>query len=230
MRRLTGFLPSRHGFHFSNQFPSVPAITIPLLFGKLKLGDASNGLCGGMVFCALDHFLAGRPIPDVRTHPVAGALFETLVSRLLNSFNFPFGVLKYAVLMHPAYPDEEKRGRLAPRGRAWRTIRVEWPIIKKILDSGQPCPLGLVRVKTTDLSKLGQNHQVLATGYDVADDILSLDIYDPNFPDNDDLKLRLSLAAPGRATPLEYAAPDRQPVFAFFHVPYKFRTPPPAEV
>jgi len=224
-RQLTGFSPSRHGFHFSNRFPSVPGVAIRLPFGKLELGDASNGLCGGMVFCALDNFLAGHPIANVQTPPSAGALFDALVRRLLNSFNLPLGILNYILLMHPAYPDAEKRGWFVPHGRAWRTIRVEWPVIKKILDSGQPCPLGLVRVKTTDLSKLGQNHQVLATGYEVTGDVLSLFVYDPNFPDRDDLKLSLSLAAPEQFTPIAYFAPDDLPIFAFFRVRYKFRPP-----
>lgn len=227
-QQLTGFLPKQHGFHFPNAFPAVPDITIPIPFGKVEFGDASQGLCGGMVFCALDYFLAKRPIPDETTPPTTGLLFDAFVSRLLNSFNLPLGILNYIVLMHPDYPDGETRGEgkpFAPHGRAWQTIRVEWPIIKDMLDSGMPCPLGLVRVKTTDLSKLGQNHQVLATGYDVSDDLLTLFIYDPNHPNREDLTLSLSLAAPEQPTPIRYSH-DAAPVFAFFHVNYKFRSPP----
>lgn len=227
-RQTTGFVPTQHGFHFANRFPPVPDITIPIPFGKVELGDASKGLCGGMVFTALDHYLSSRPIPPEKTPPTSGVLFDTMVSRLLNSFNLPLGILSYIVLMQPDYPDGETRStrRFAPHGRAWRTIRVEWPIIKQMLDSGTPCPLGLVRVKTRNLSRLGENHQVLATGYDVCDDVLTLFIYDPNHADRDDLTLSLSLAAPEQATPIKYSAPDRSPVFAFFHVDYKFRSPP----
>ena len=228
-RQLTGFVPREHGFHFANSFPSVPDITIPIPFGKVEFGDASQGLCGGMVFSALDYFIANRPIPAGKTPPTSGLLFDTIVRRLLNSFNLPLGILNYIVLMQPDYPDGETRSggnRFAPHGRAWRTIRVEWPIIKQRLDSGTPCPLGLVRVKTRELSRLGQNHQVLATGYDVSGDLLTLFIYDPNYPDRDDLTLSLSLAAPEQATSITYSAPDRLPVFAFFHVEYKFRAPP----
>lgn len=227
-RHLTGFVPGQHGFHFANAFPSVPDITIPIPFGRVEFGDASQGLCGGMVFCALDFFLASRPIPALATPPTTGPLFDTVVRRLLNSFNLPLGILQYIVLMHPDYPDGETRAEnfFAPHGRAWRTIRVEWPVIKEMLDSGRPCPLGLVRVKTTDLSKLGKNHQVLATGYDVRDDLLTLFIYDPNHPDRDDLTLSMSLAAPEQPTPITYSARNDLPVFAFFHVDYKFRSPP----
>ena len=226
-RLVTGFVPSRHGFHFANAFPSVPDITIPIPLGRVELGDASNGLCGGMVFCALDYFLAKRPIPAMRTPPTTGELFDTIVRRLLNSFNLPLGIVNYIVMMNPDYPDGETRsGRLfTQHGRAWRTIRVEWPVIKAMLDAGTPCPLGLVRIKSRDLSQLGHNHQVLATGYDVNDDLLSLFIYDPNHPDRDDVTLSLSLAAPEEPTSITYS-PGDQPVYAFFHVNYKFRTPP----
>ena len=228
-RQMTGFVPTQHGFHFANRFPAVPDITIPIPFGSLQFGDASKGLCGGMVFCALDYFLGRRPIPAEKKPPTTGALFDAMVSRLLNSFNFPFGIAPYITMMDPAYPDGETRsseGHFAQHGRAWQTIRVEWPIIKQMLDSGHPCPLGLVRVKDTDLSKLGHNHQVLATGYDVKDDLLTLFIYDPNYPDRDDLVLSMSLAAPEQPTPITYVTPDRAPVYAFFHVNYKFRSPP----
>ena len=227
-QQLTGFVPSQHGFHFANAFPSVPTITIPIPFGRVELGDASQGLCGGMVFCALDHFMAKRPVPAEKKPPTTGILFETMVRRLLNSFNLPLGILNYITMMDPDYPDGETRttgGHFAPHGRAWQTIRVEWPIIKLMLDAGHPCPLGLVRVKTNQLSKLGHNHQVLATGYDVQDDLLTLFIYDPNYPDCDDLKLTLSLVSPEQPTPITYSRDD-QPVYAFFHVKYKFRAPP----
>ena len=228
-RQLTGFVPTQHGFHFANAFPSIPDITIRIPFGRVEFGDASNGLCGGMVFCALDHFLAKRPIPTISTPPTGGALFDGFVRRLLNSFNLPTGVLNYIILMHPDYPDDDEnrlKGKVfAPHGRAWQTVRVEWPIIKAMLDSGQPCPLGLIRVKSAELSNLGHNHQVLATGYDVTDDLLSLFIYDPNYPDRNDLSLTMSLATPEKAVPIKYSAPHDLPVFAFFHVNYKFRSP-----
>ena len=226
--QLTGFVPEQHGFHFANSFPSVPIISLPTPLGKVEIGNAANGLCGGMVFCALDHFIAKRPIPPIAKPPAEGPLFEDFVRRLLNSFNLPMGILDYIVLMHPEYPDgDENRqgGTFAPHGRAWQTIRVQWPIIKTMLDSGKPCPLGLVRVKSADLSQLGHNHQVLATGYDVTDDHLTLFIYDPNYPHRNNLSLSMSLAAPEKATPIKYSVTRDLPVYAFFHVHYKFRSP-----
>ena len=66
---------------------------------------------------------------------------------------------------------------------------------------------------------------MLATGYDVSDDLLTIFIYDPNYPNREDLTLSLSLAAPEQATPIKYSR-DPAPVFAFFHVNYKVRSPP----
>ena len=229
-RRPTGFIPSEHGFRFSNAFPSVPDITIPIPFGKLEFGDASKGLCGGMVFCALDYFLAKRAVPAAKEPPTSGELFDRLVRRLLNSFNLPTGILNYLVLMNPDYPDddmERMKGKdFVPHGRAWQTIRVEWPAIKATLDTGQPCPLGLIRVKSAIPADVGKNHQVLATGYEVTDDVLTLFIYDPNYPNRNNLTLKLSLAHPEQVTPIQYSPLKTDPVFAFFRVKYKFRSPP----
>ncbi len=228
-RQVTGFLPSRNGFHFNNAFPSVPDITIPIPFGRIELGDASNGLCGGMVFAALDYFVAARPIPDITTPPTNNPLFDYIFHRLLDSFNLPLGLVHYITLMQPDYPDAEntlsKQG-IGPHGRSWHTIRQEWPAIKTILDTGQPCPLGLIRVKTKDVSQIGNNHQVLATGYDVNDDNLIIYIYDPNYHDFDYLTLTINLATPEEPTPIIYSAHDDKPVYAFFHVDYKPQVPP----
>ena len=49
--------------------------------------------------------------------------------------------------------------------------------------------------------------------------------YDPNYPNRDDLTLSLSLAAPEQAAPIKHSR-DPMPVFAFFRVNYKFRSPP----
>jgi hypothetical protein len=52
---VPGFLPSRQGFRFANDFPHVPLrwIGVPGVI-RIPIGDASNGLCGGMAFAARD--------------------------------------------------------------------------------------------------------------------------------------------------------------------------------
>lgn len=225
--QMTGFLPSKNGFHFDNAFPHYPDISLNTPLGDLAFGDASNGLCGGMVFSALDYFNAKRSIPSITSPPTGDVLFNYLVMRLLDSFNLPFGIMNFISLMNPNLTDGDME--LSPygaviHGRAWRTIREEWPVIKTMLDSGQPCPLGLVRVKSADMKQLGVNHQVLAIGYDVTNNRLTLYIYDPNYHDFDSATIGIDLSAPEQPTSMQYSTGE--PLYAFFHVNYGFHAPP----
>jgi hypothetical protein len=224
---MTGFLPSVNGFHFDNSFPAVPDLVFHTPLGEIKIGDASNGLCGGMVFTALDYFNAGLAIPPDSTPPSSGELFDYIVKRLFTSFSLPTGVLKYVELMNPRFPAGQMQfgiPGLAVDGRAWIMIRQEWPAIKQKLDTGQACPLGLIKVISGDLSQLGQNHQVLAYGYDLKDDTLSLFIADPNYHNDDTITLKLSLTDPLHATSVTYSTGES--VYCFFHTNYAFTMPP----
>ncbi len=231
-RQMTGFLPSRNGWPFDNRFQSVPPFK---LIGELRYGDASKGLCGGMVYSALDYFVAGLDLPQIPDSdlskyksPVQGPVFDYFGKRLFNSFDIPAGVWSYVELMRPDFPEYETASksaiRMAPRSRAWRLIRQEWPIIKTKLDTGQPCPLGLVRVISKDLKTLGQNHQVLAYGYDLVGDDLTLFIYDPNCNKRDDITLKLNIASPERKLNIKFW--DNLPVYCFFQTHYTFSLPP----
>lgn len=221
---VPGFLPSTSGFAFANAFPKVPVrrIGIPGVV-TLPIGDASNGLCGGMAFAARDYFEQGRPPPKNTTPPSRGALFDYIVKRLFDSFDLPFGPGRYLGLMNPLLPDGEtlwSRLGLAPHGRAWRMVMQEWPRVRAEIGSGHPSPLGLVRVKSADPFELKRNHQVLAYGYDLTGSELTLRLYDPNRPADDDVTLTLDLVNTTVPTP---ASP---PVFAFFRVPYRSASPP----
>lgn len=230
-RQMTGFLPSLNGWPFDNQFVAVPPFK---LIGELKYGDASKGLCGGMVYAALDYFLAGLDLPsipeeDLSKHnsPVQGPVFNYFGKRLFNSFDIPEGVWNYIQLMRPDFPDfqtSKSRIRVAPRNRAWRAIRQEWPAIKAKLDTGHPCPLGLICVKSKELSMLGENHQVLAYGYELVADDLTLFIYDPNSHLNDNITLKLNIGNPEHKLNISYW--DNKPVYCFFQTNYTFSMPP----
>ena len=56
MSDLDVFVPSRHGFAFTNSWPSEPAVVLKTPFGNINVGNARAGLCGGMVFAALDYW------------------------------------------------------------------------------------------------------------------------------------------------------------------------------
>jgi Beta/Gamma crystallin len=230
--QMTDFIPSENGFHFDNRFEAIPVLP---LIGDLKVGDASKGLCGGMVYAALDYFSAGLEMPEIPVGdlsaqlgtPVRGSLFDYLGRRLVASFDLPFGVLNYIELMQPKFPDAQaRRGVLGlePRSRAWRMVRQEWPRIKRRLDTGQPCPLGLVCVKTTDIRRIGQNHQVLAYGYDLVGTDLTLFIYDPNVHDRNDITLKLNIGDPEHKVGISYTG--RDDLNCFFVTSYAFSLPP----
>jgi hypothetical protein len=229
-RLVPAFLPSTAGFRFANSFPRVPVrrIGIPNVV-SLPVGDASNGLCGGMAFGARDYFEAGRPPPDDEAPPGENTpLFRYLVDRLLDSFSLPLGPSRYLELMNPALPDGDTvlaRVGIGPHGRAWRMIREEWPKVRGDIEGGHPSPLGLVRVKSWSPLDLKLNHQVLAYGYSLADDQVVLRIYDPNHPGDDGMTLSFAISDPRRPTPIRSTLAG-SPVISFFRVEYRAKDPP----
>lgn len=228
IRMVPGFLSSTSGFRFSNSFPRVPVRTIGIPgVVSLGIGDASNGLCGGMVFAARDHFEAGVAIPPDTTPPGEGPLFEYLVDRLFDSFELPSGPTRYLRLMNPLLPDGEtvwSRLGVAPHGRVWRIVHEEWPRVRADIDAGHPSALGLVRVRSADPFDLKENHQVLAYGYRLEGSALTLHLYDPNRPGDDDVRLSMNLADVNRRPTM---VPASRPVLSFFRVGYSPTIPPP---
>jgi hypothetical protein len=104
--RVPGFLPSTRGLHFPNAFPHVPNLEIDLPGGTtLPIGDAANGLCGGMAYMVRDLFEAGLAPPALTRAPGDGPVFRYVADRLLDSLSLPFGPATYLKLMHPALPD-----------------------------------------------------------------------------------------------------------------------------
>jgi len=225
--RIPGFTPQGSGFRFANDFPHVPLrnIGVPGVV-SVPIGDAANGLCGGMAFAARDYFEAHRTPPPDTDAPGSGPLYDYLVRRLIDSFSLPAGPLRYLELMKPALPDGESflsRLGLIPHGRAWRMIRQEFPKVRADLDSGHPSPLGMVEVKSLDPFRLGENHQVLAYGYDLDGDALALHVYDPNWPGRD---VTMSFPVGDPNHPLAVTYDPATAVFAFFRVDYRASSPP----
>jgi hypothetical protein len=227
---VEGFLPSTSAFRFPNSFPHVPLrrIGVPGLV-SVPIGDAANGLCGGMAFAARDLFEARRPPPPDTDPPAEGSpLFGYLVDRLFASFDLPFGPVRYLELMNPAVPDGEtfwSRIGLAPHGRAWRNAG-EWPKVRADIDAGHPSPMGLVRTISTDPFDLKENHQVLAYAYWASPGTVTLRIYDPNLPGRDDVRLTLAPSSAASTRPLVRREPPGAPIHAFFRIPYRPATPP----
>jgi hypothetical protein len=229
---VAGFLPSKSGFKFVNSFPSEPTVTLEVPgIGKLGIGNASNGLCGGMAFAVRDLFESRLPPPPDTTPPAAGSpLFEYLVKRLLDSFNLPQGLMRYYAWM--CMPDEDTgAGPLLRHGIAWHTLTEEWPKVQTTIDAGSLAALGLIAVASSDPRKLGHNHQVLAYGYEVdGNATLTLRLYDPNTDAGaaDGVNLAVSLCAPTQRVSITHNVAIDSPIRGFFVTPYTFSDPTPA--
>jgi hypothetical protein len=229
MPRAETFLPSRDGFGFTNSWPAQPALTVGTPFGRLKLGNAKGGFCGGMVFAALDYWYAGLSPPAAR--PDAGdPLYRYVVRRLIESWRSPAGLARYYRWMSLPDGDRERHllGRpvVTRRGLAWRTITVHWPRVRADLDGGTPSPLGVVTVASPNPAALRFNHQVLAYGYQVSGDTVTLRVYDPNQGGDDGTFLRFDTAEPAKATTIAHNLGLRRPVRGFFRTTYTRSTPP----
>lgn len=214
------FQPSRHGFAFTNSWPSQPAVAVDTAFGRIAIGNAAAGLCGGMVFAVLDHWNAGILPPATR--PAADQpLYQQIVRRLIDSWDLPAGIARYYDCM--ILPDGDRgiglfgRHVTLSRGLASRTVRTEWPKIKADLDRGLPAPLGLVTVASTKPADLGQNHQVLAHAYDQVGSAVTLRIYDPNRGQRDDIWIRFD---EGGTTAFTHDLGIDNPVRGFFRTNY----------
>jgi hypothetical protein len=175
-----------------------------------------------MVFTALDVFTAGLP-PLEDGRPEAGSpLFDYIVRRLFDSFNPPGGVARYYSWM--LTPDGSGPGRRSPTRR---TIVDEWPLIKSDLDSGRPCPLGLVTVRSANPALLGRNHQVLASGYRQIGQRLTIDVYDPNTDPvaADRVWISVNLSEAGSAGAIEHNVAIDGRIRGLFRVRYRAADP-----
>lgn len=172
--KKTDFNVAKHGFNFINSFNNYRYI------GPLHLNF--GGRCGGMVYTALDYFLAGIRIPQQNSLPVEGSVLGTYISArqeksTLNSLdkwielNFnPFGWRTR---------DFFNWGLQGFNGGRLEELRNE-------IDKNRPVPLGLFNP-----SNLIVHHQVLAIGYDLGKykgDLkkyksdFRIIVYDPNYP------------------------------------------------
>jgi hypothetical protein len=190
---MSPFKPSQDGFPFPNYWHAgTPVIEVSTPLGTIPIGDASGGVCGGMVFAAADYFLAGLPVPQTPEPP----LFKYLCRRLLDSWQLPFGVLKYYDWQRRSTASRVLAGVKLFDGTAFLTATVEWPKVQARLDAGAVAPLGLVKATGFDPRRMGQHHQVLAYMYELQDSNVIIDIYDPNHPGDDGATLAFTLNDP----------------------------------
>jgi hypothetical protein len=195
---VPGFLPSTHGFRFANRWPSGPTVRFGPLDTRIffGLGDAAAGLCGGMALSARDLFERGLPAPiDDTPFENGSRRFQQIVRRQVNSLRWGLVPLRYYDLsaFRPDPPIGLARllRREPPRVGS---ILQEWPKIRAELDAGRLAVIGLIRHASANPFELTQNHQTLAFGYDQSPGRIVIRIYDPNWPGDDTVELRASIA------------------------------------
>jgi hypothetical protein len=179
---VPGFRPSIHGLHFANLFPPGPTVTLgPIDPRWVGIGDASSGLCGGMSWLVRERFEAGKAIADDREAPANGSpLFRTIVRRQVLSLDWMRGPLRFWIAA--------VRG---PKAADAHTRTAALPAVQAAIDAGRLPMLGLVRHTGWSPFALTKDHQVLAYAYatDRATGAVTIRLYDPNWPDRDDVTI-----------------------------------------
>jgi hypothetical protein len=234
--RVPGFLPSVNGLHFANNWPpNTPDYTLGFQGQTVTVGDANNGLCGGMVYTVKDLFDTGfLPPTNVSPPPAGSALFNYIVVRLTGSFDWD-DVNQYLSWIqmsdHDTGFDTPFGHVVTARGLAWHEITEEWQQkIKPDLDASRLCPLGLVAGQEPStvgffigLKDLGNCHQVLAYGYDLQGSQLKIQIYDPDSPNDNNACITLDISNPQHTTPLSVSGSSQYR--GFFRTHYTYHDP-----
>ncbi len=177
---VPGFLPSTNGLGFANRFPPGPTLRLgPIDPSRIGIGNAATGLCGGMSWYVRERFEAGAPIPPATSAPLNGTpLFNALVRRQVLSLDWLRVPLRFW-----------RMSRQRPADAAHRSMATEWPRIRADIDAGRLAMVGLVRQTSLNPLLLTQGHQVLAHAYVIDGDVVTLHVYDPNWPARDDVRI-----------------------------------------
>ncbi|MBC7772442.1 MAG: peptidoglycan-binding protein [Pyrinomonadaceae bacterium] len=209
------FLPSVHGFRFSN--PGTMRVPVPGV-GLLAVG--MPGLCGGMAYAALDYFNSCVPLPTTAISPAlpGDPLFRHLATRQVESVIAGRSFEKY--LGWTLRPDTS----IAVIDGVQELTAREFTGLRAVLSAGNTAVLGLIKATSNPT----EHHQVLAYAISpVSATVFNVHIYDSNFPGRDDVVIEVTLASATRVTSrhLVGGSPLRA-VRGFFMTPYAPRVPP----
>lgn len=169
--KMTKFDPTKHGFAFVNSFQTVTGV-FDIVVG---------GLCGGMVYAALDYYNAKVPTPSQNYTPASGSALHGFIWDRHDDSLTP-------------HLDKWSELHLNPFG-ARNSEFFNWGLqgfgggrlqeLRAKIDAGIPVPLGL---KSMDADP-SNDHVVLAVGYDLGrykgdlgqfKEDFKIFLYDPN--------------------------------------------------
>ena len=173
------FTPAENGFAFSNGFTNhvlrIPAVGVDI---------TTRGRCGGMAAASMDYWYAGLAMSTNGTLPQDGSLVaDYIYARLMDTFvDNGLKFVQYATsLDHPTW--------LRGKGVARMTREDELPKLKARLNSGQPVLLGLTQARS--VTELGNDHQVVAYGWEQDSRYTYVLVYDNNNP-GQEVRLKLT--------------------------------------
>jgi hypothetical protein len=171
----TNFDPKFHGYQFINRFEFKGFSKI----AKTLSNKLIYGMCGGMVYSALDFYFDQRKIPEINQVDQIPEYYakylwkrqseSTSISVLIRIINF---------------------SALSKKRSIQKSIQDELPVIIDRLIDKLPVPLVIIR--SSLLQNPTHNHQVLVTGIEEHEDFMNLTLYDPNHPNNEpSLKIQI---------------------------------------
>ena len=192
------FLPSTHGFRFTNSFSGyfLPFST-PAFMGSKKV-SSKYGLCGGMCSAAYDFALAHRDIPQSSAIPNQGTRLQRYLFRRQMDSLGGMGQQVVKVAQWTSMPDDTLLGTYA-------YSLVEFNQARSKLDDKNLVILALIYEYASSIRQLSRlifnNHQVLAYTYQLdASDMVTIHVYDPNLPGRDDVVIQCEPVEAGDLT------------------------------
>jgi hypothetical protein len=127
------------------------------------------GMCGGMVFTALDYYFDQKKLPGFN------AVDELSLSYTKYLWKRQTQSVSISVLLRII-----KFASLSVSKSLQMTVQDELPKIIDRLNDGLPAPIVIIR--SSLIQNPTHNHQVLVTGFEDKGYTLDLELYDPNHP------------------------------------------------
>jgi hypothetical protein len=190
---MTNFSVTKNGFKFINSFSGDIFLDLPIV-GRVNVGHAPYGLCGGMSYAAYDNYVYNLTAPTTPgdNPPASGTAIRSYIyDRQMDSFKADNAFMIRRFLEWIPLPVDSKPGITGLQVRSHRQFKRH---IKPRLEAGNPVAIALVKADAGDLFNSGQanavvkNHQVLAIGFALhqipGDDEWDIYVYDPNFPND----------------------------------------------
>ncbi len=204
MNKKTEFESEVHGYPFPNRFEK----NWLNIFIRLAVRNSIYGLCGGMVFSALDHFYNKVELPAVNPENAEAqeAFIHYLWIRQLNSMP----LVNYYSLLSRNFQNDHSL--------LVNTISKQLSSVIQSIDAGIPCPLVIIR--SSKFENLSNNHQIVITGYAIDDSLTNLFCYDPNHPGKQTV-----VTISRDITALSISQSTHETIRGFYCNPYKKKPP-----